>query len=57
MGFSDRRLAELAGKQPRDVRALRKSLGIHPAYKRIADYAGADNVKKFRDIVEKHRKG
>jgi len=35
MGFSDRRLAELSGKQPKDVRALRKSLGIHPAYKRI----------------------
>jgi tripartite ATP-independent transporter DctP family solute receptor len=30
---------------------------MDPAYKRIADYAGADNVKKFRDIVEKHRKG
>jgi len=29
---------------------------MDPAYKRIADYAGADNVKKFRDIVEKHRK-
>jgi carbamoyl-phosphate synthase large subunit len=35
MGFSDRRLADLAGKQPKDVRALRKSLGVHPAYKRI----------------------
>lgn len=29
---------------------------MEPAYKRIADYAGADNVKKFRDIVEKYRK-
>jgi carbamoyl-phosphate synthase large subunit len=35
MGFSDRRLAELSGKQARDVRALRKSLGVHPVYKRI----------------------
>ncbi|MGN6684458.1 MAG: carbamoyl-phosphate synthase large subunit, partial [Devosia sp.] len=35
MGFSDRRLAELCGKQARDVRALRKSLGVHPVYKRI----------------------
>jgi carbamoyl-phosphate synthase large subunit len=35
MGFSDKRLADLSGKQPKDVRALRKSLGIHPAYKRI----------------------
>ena len=35
MGFSDRRLAELAGKQAKDVRALRKSLDVHPAYKRI----------------------
>jgi TRAP-type C4-dicarboxylate transport system substrate-binding protein len=30
---------------------------MEPAYKRIADYAGADNVKKFRDIVDKYRKG
>ncbi|MEO6394533.1 MAG: carbamoyl-phosphate synthase large subunit, partial [Devosia sp.] len=35
MGFSDRRLAELAGRHAKDVRALRKSLGIHPVYKRI----------------------
>ena len=35
MGFSDKRLAELAGKQPRDVRALRHSLDVRPAYKRI----------------------
>jgi carbamoyl-phosphate synthase large subunit len=35
MGFSDRRLADLAGKQARDVRALRKSLGLHPVFKRI----------------------
>src|SRR6185437_9097433 len=35
MGFSDKRLAELSGRQPKDVRALRKSLGVQPAYKRI----------------------
>ncbi len=35
MGFSDRRLAELCGKQPKEVRALRKSLGVRPVYKRI----------------------
>src|SRR3569833_2137882 len=35
MGFSDRRLAEISGKQAKDVRALRKSLGVHPVYKRI----------------------
>jgi tripartite ATP-independent transporter DctP family solute receptor len=29
---------------------------MDPAYKRIADYAGADNVKKFRDMVETARK-
>jgi tripartite ATP-independent transporter DctP family solute receptor len=29
---------------------------MDPAYKRIADYAGEDNVKKFREIVEKNRK-
>ncbi len=35
MGFSDRRLADLSGQQAKDVRALRKSLDIHPAFKRI----------------------
>ncbi len=35
MGFSDRRLADLAGKQAKDVRALRKALNVHPVYKRI----------------------
>jgi len=29
---------------------------MEPAYKRIAEYAGAENVKKFRDIVEQARK-
>ncbi|MBL8598030.1 MAG: carbamoyl-phosphate synthase large subunit [Devosia sp.] len=35
MGFSDRRLAELADKQAKDVRALRKSLDVRPVFKRI----------------------
>jgi len=35
MGFSDPRLAELSGRQPAEVRALRQSLGVRPAYKRI----------------------
>ena len=29
---------------------------MEPAYKRIADYAGADNVKKFREMVDAGRK-
>ena len=29
---------------------------MDPAYKRIADYAGEENVKKFREIVDKSRK-
>ena len=29
---------------------------MDPAYKRIADYAGEDNVRKFREIVDKARK-
>jgi TRAP-type C4-dicarboxylate transport system substrate-binding protein len=29
---------------------------MEPAYQRIADYAGADNVKKFRDMVDEARK-
>src|SRR5690606_14145959 len=35
MGFADARLARLAGLKPGDVRKLRHSLGVHPAYKRI----------------------
>ena len=30
---------------------------MEPAYKRIADYAGEDNVRKFREIVDKFHKG
>jgi tripartite ATP-independent transporter DctP family solute receptor len=30
---------------------------MEPAYKRVADWAGADNVKKFREMVDKARKG
>jgi hypothetical protein len=29
---------------------------MEPAYRRIADYAGEDNVRKFRDIVGKFHK-
>jgi hypothetical protein len=29
---------------------------MEPAYKRIAAYAGDDNVTKFRDMVEQARK-
>jgi len=29
---------------------------MEPAYKRIADYAGADNVANFRAMVEQMRK-
>ncbi|WP_430910792.1 carbamoyl-phosphate synthase large subunit [Methylobacterium sp. sgz302541] len=34
-GFSDARLAVLAGKQDDEVTALRKSLGVRPVFKRI----------------------
>ena len=37
-----------------DLAPFRALMG--PANKRIADYAGADNVKKFQDIVEQVRK-
>jgi hypothetical protein len=30
---------------------------MEPAYKRIADYAGEENVRKFREIVDKYHKG
>ena len=35
MGFSDARLAELAGLAEADVKALREKLAVHPVYKRI----------------------
>src|SRR5690606_13080448 len=35
MGFSDARLAQLANLKPADVRKLRHSLGVRPAFKRI----------------------
>ncbi|HYM31741.1 MAG TPA: carbamoyl-phosphate synthase large subunit [Candidatus Cybelea sp.] len=35
MGFSDARLAELAGRKAADVSALRHKLGVHPVFKRI----------------------
>ncbi|WP_269580730.1 carbamoyl-phosphate synthase large subunit [Roseibium sp. Sym1] len=35
MGFSDARLASLAGKEESDVARLRADLGVHPVYKRI----------------------
>ncbi len=35
LGFSDRRLATLAGREEAEVRALRRRLGVHPVYKRV----------------------
>jgi len=35
MGFSDARLAKLAGLPEKDVRAQRVALGVHPVFKRI----------------------
>ena len=40
LGFSDRQLAELRDGQERDVRALRWSLGVRPAYKMVDTCAG-----------------
>jgi carbamoyl-phosphate synthase large subunit len=34
-GFSDARLAQLAGKKEKDVRALRHKLNLHPVFKRV----------------------
>ncbi|HKX11560.1 MAG TPA: carbamoyl-phosphate synthase large subunit, partial [bacterium] len=35
MGFSDKRLGELLGKKPQQIRALRKKAKIEPVYKRV----------------------
>ncbi|MCW5731355.1 MAG: carbamoyl-phosphate synthase large subunit, partial [Alphaproteobacteria bacterium] len=40
MGFSDQRLAELAGLPAPEVAARRQRLGVHPVYKRIDTCAG-----------------
>ncbi len=40
MGFSDDRLAELAGKTADEVRRLRHRLGVRPVFKRIDTCAG-----------------
>jgi len=40
LGFSDRQLAELRDGQERDVRSLRWSLGVRPAYKMVDTCAG-----------------
>ncbi len=45
MGFSDARLAHLTGQSEKEVRTLRRSLGIRPVFKRIdtcaAEFASA----------------
>ena len=40
MGFSDARIAELAGTNEGAVRALRKAFGVRPVYKRVDSCAG-----------------
>jgi len=35
VGFSDARLAKLAGRPEADVREMRRRLGVHPVYKRV----------------------
>jgi carbamoyl-phosphate synthase large subunit len=40
LGFSDIRLAQLAGRTPAEIEALRERLGVRPAYKRIDTCAG-----------------
>ncbi|MFI4987464.1 MAG: TRAP transporter substrate-binding protein [Alphaproteobacteria bacterium] len=52
---------QIAKIEAAGVKVTRPDLGpfrakMAPAYKRIADYAGADNVKKFQDMVEAGRK-
>ena len=40
MGFSDRQLADLAGKSEKEMRDLRWKLGVRPAYKMVDTCAG-----------------
>jgi hypothetical protein len=48
---SDRQATESRDAEPRFV-----PCETDPADKRIADYEGEDNVRKFREIVDKFRK-
>ncbi|HRX40828.1 MAG TPA: carbamoyl-phosphate synthase large subunit, partial [Parvularculaceae bacterium] len=45
MGFSDKRLAALAGGTEKEVRALRREAGVHPVYKRIDTCAAEFKAK------------
>jgi carbamoyl-phosphate synthase large subunit len=40
LGFSDKRLAQLAGGRPADIAAAREKLGVQPVYRRIDTCAG-----------------
>jgi TRAP-type C4-dicarboxylate transport system substrate-binding protein len=44
----------LSGTRP-DLAPFRAKM--EPAYKRVAAFAGEENVKKFREMVAKARKG
>ena len=44
-GFSDERLAELAGSTERDVRAARRKAGVRPVYKRVDTCAAEFQAK------------
>jgi TRAP-type C4-dicarboxylate transport system substrate-binding protein len=60
--IADAEIDQLDKLQKAEMQITRPDLApfrakMDPAYKRIADYAGEDNVKKFRDIVDKYRKG
>ena len=40
LGFSDKEIADLKGKQESDIRDLRRRLGIIPTYKQVDTCAG-----------------
>jgi carbamoyl-phosphate synthase large subunit len=56
MGFSDARLATLAGMSEKDVRAHRHALGVHPVFKRI-DTCAAEFAAPTAYMYSTYEKG
>lgn len=55
--IADKEVEQIAKLEASGLQVTRPDLApfrakMEPAYKRVADYAGAENVKKFRDMVD-----
>jgi TRAP-type transport system periplasmic protein len=60
--IADNEVQQIAKLEASGLQVTRPDLApfrakMEPAYKRVSDYAGAENVKKFREMVESTRAG